>query len=213
MAWSVPHDFVPAEMVSHTIMNGVRDQLKETAPHKASAAGFPYASGANALAFAAFASNANKTLRANSSHNAVEAAGFPFRQAPITAELPLGNISWPAASAADILSASITTTGGKIVVMAYCWVTEVLTNLGGGPLIEHYITLRRDTTDLKTRTVEEHLDTQYTWTSSVGYCWVDSQSAGTYTYKVRGYYVNHNTDLTAQPNGPQAVAYIHLWEI
>lgn len=213
MAWSVPHDFTPGEMVTHTIMNGVRDQLKESAPHKASAAGFPYASGANALAFAAFSGNAGKTLRANSSFNAVEAGGYPFRQAPISAETP-SPVEFPLTTAADILEASITTTGGKVVVMAYCWVTEVLESSGGGVRCQHHIRLRRDTTDIgNERNSEQHADTQYTWTSNAGFIYVDSQAAGTYTYKIRGYYVDTDTDYTFQPNGPMAVAYIHLWEI
>lgn len=213
MAWSEPHDFTPNEMVTHTIMNGVRDQLKESAPHKASAAGFPYASGANALAFAAFSGNANKTLRANSAHNAVEAAGYPFRQAPISAETP-NVVNVPQTSFGDILTATITTTGGKVVVMAYCWLTEVLESNGSGVRCEHHIRLRRDSTDIgNERNVEEHADVQYTWTSPAGFIFVDSQAAGTYTYKVRAYYIDTDHDFTYQPNGPAALAYIHLWEI
>jgi hypothetical protein len=206
MAWSNPHDFTPGEMVTHTMMNAIRDNLKETAPHKASAAGFPYASGANALAFAA-----NKTLRATSAYNAVEAAGYPFRQAPISESLDSG--IFPLASADDVLEAEITTTGGKVVVMGYAWVTEVLLSGGSGPRCEHHIYLRRDSTDLVSRNSEQHADVQYTWTSNAGFIYVDSQAAGTYTYKIRGYSVNTDRNTTYQPTGPAVIAYLHLWEI
>lgn len=209
MAWSVPHDFVPGEMFTHTMGNAIRDQLKETGPAKASSAGWLQASAAGALSLLAFSGNGNKVLRANSSGNAAEFGGYSFRQAPISNSAtvsPLGT------SAADIVTATITTTGGVICVLGSIESYEDKGTFSGSVQWQHTYTLRRDSSDLLTIAYDLRPTLQnFTWAASCPFFWLDTSGAGTYVFRLRCHYTANSTDSTGQ--APFAAAYIWVFEV
>lgn len=192
MAWSTPRTFVANEIISASLLNThIRDQLNETVPAKAVAAGDIFqATAANAIA--RLASVDYRMPRVNPTTNLLEyVAGLNLAQAPVFATVSGVNSG---TAETNILTQAFTTVGGIVILLAWALVAETKT---GAAEAAHTYFLRRDTTQLDTVfELRQQAPTSLVVKTNTSFIHMQTPAAAAYTYKVAALYNAASTSGT-----------------
>jgi hypothetical protein len=196
MAWTVDlKEFETGDYPLGADFNAIRDNILELAPGRATAPSLMYADRPNHLAELLLAGHAGDVVRMGSDGKPT-IAGRGIRQWAF--DDASGNLN--SGSAADVASASLTTLGGEVLILATIATQESKTSGSAAEAIHHAI-IRRDSTDLKDHALKNiPLDSAgaVDW-ASFAWQWFHLDQglpAASYTWKTQAYYTASSTSGT-----------------
>lgn len=210
MSWAESHDFVTGEfMLSALLQTYIHNNIIETAPAKAVAAGdIFYADAPHHLQRLPMeTADALKSLALGPDGVTPMWKGSAFKQQPVF-NTGTGNTG---TSVADMVSQAITVAAGSDVLIIASGQQKEAKSSGTGNAVHHRFSLYRDSTLLYEDDMQQRAlnGASIPCTSLWFGVWLDvNPGAGTYAYKVRGYYTAAATTGT-----PTYAAEIAAFEV
>jgi hypothetical protein len=196
MAWTAPGTAVGNTLLTAAFWNThVRDNLLETAPAKATAAGQLFqATAPNAIA--ALNAVPYRMPRGNVAGNLMEAvASLNLAQAPIFLAAATVNSG---TSDTNIVAQNFTTHGGVVLIFGNAEMQETKSATQAGI---HTFTLKRDATVLQTRFGSAQQANTFILASTATFFYMETPAAATYSYSVVGRYSALSTSGTPTASG------------